>query len=1075
MRGRLAEDLPRSLARPLRYAYLMPMIRIRPIVLAASCALAGCQTAPVSTSSSAPAPAGRLELVVLSTTDVHGRVRGWDYYADSAESGRGLTREATLVDSVRAANPGRVLLVDAGDLLQGNPFAYIAMKQFSSAANPIIAAMNAMHYDAAAIGNHEYNYGVPYLERALSQARFPVLSANTYRLDGSHAFKSWTIVERAGVRVGIVGATTPGVMLWDSENIKGRLKFGDIVPAVRTAVSEVRAAGASIIVVSVHSGLNEPASYDTATTGLPSENVAERVAREIPGIDLVVYGHSHKEQKDLHIGSTLLVQPKNWATSVGVAHLTLMKSGKSWKVASSRGETIQAKGHSEAAAVLAASAATHTATVAYANQVIGFTRTAWRGDSARLKDTPLIDFILEVEKKAAGADLASTAAFTLDAALPAGNITVAKIAQLYPYDNTLRAVRITGRQLRDYLELSSRFYTGQLNGGSPATNSEIPGYNFDIVSGVEYTLDLTKPIGSRVTSLKFKGKPVAAGDSFTMALNNYRQTGGGGYSMLQGAPVVYDKQQEIRQLLVDEVRARKELRPADYFNQNWSLVYPGASSAGRVQSSLPKGTPRLRVIATNDLHGGLEPRPDASGILRGGAAFAASVIEKARAECAPSCETILLDAGDMFQGTPISNLSYGRPVVEYYNRMGYAAAALGNHEFDWGVDTLRARMRQANYGIFGANVKLADGRDVPWIRDDTIVVRGQTKIGIIGIATPETATSTLPANVKAFRFDDPASVIDAHAKSLRERGADVVIVITHEGGFCNTKDSSETCTGEVFDMAGKLTQKVDLIVSGHTHSLLNTQVNGIPIVQARSSAQAVDVVDIPLGSDGKPAGPAVADVRSVVTASLAPYPPADSIVSRASKSVAPIVNRRIGTTRAQLVREGSQYPLGNLIADAQRWAGKGDVAIVNNHGIRANLRAGEITYGTLFEIQPFANTLYRIRMTGAQLRQYLEKLVGMDELLVHVSGVTIGYNPDLPRGQRIGSLRLAAGRTLNESSYYNVVTNNFMATGGSNMGPPSGSRLTLLNITDLDALIGYLKTLRSPIVAPTENRIFIAQ
>jgi 2',3'-cyclic-nucleotide 2'-phosphodiesterase (5'-nucleotidase family) len=1041
----------------------------RPHLLALFIAVTACSSAPVvTTPNSGP---GGTELLILSTTDVHGRIRGWDYYADSAESARGLAREATIVDSIRAANPGRVLLVDAGDLLQGNPFAYIAMKQSSSGANPIIAAMNFMRYDAAAIGNHEYNYGVPYLERAVSQAHFPMLSANTYKLDGSHAFKSWTIVEREGTKIGIVGATTPGVMVWDAENIKGRLKFGDIIPAVRTAVSEVRAAGANIVIVLVHSGLNEPASYDTVTTGLPSENVAARLAREIPGIDLVIYGHSHKEQKDLHAGSTLLIQPKNWATSVGVAHLSLARSNGAWRVASSRGETIQAAHHPEEARVLAVTEATHKATLAYANNVIGFTRVAWRGDSARLKDTPLIDFILEVERKASGADLASTAAFTLDAALPAGNVTVAKIAQLYPYDNTLRAVRITGKQLREYLDFGSRFYTGHMQGGAPATNPEIPGYNFDIVSGVDYTLDLTKPIGSRVTSLTYKGKPVADTDSFTMALNNYRQSGGGGYSMLQGAPVVYDKQQEIRQLLIDEVQKRQELKAADYFTQNWNLIYPGGSSS----TPAPMTGARLRIIATNDFHGALEPRPDVNGVLRGGAAFVAAVVEKARAECTAPCESILLDAGDLFQGTPISNLAFGRPVIEYYNRMGYSASALGNHEFDWGTDTLRARMSDAKFAIMGANVKFKDGTDVPWIRDDTIVTRGNTKIGIVGISTPETATSTLPANVKAFRFDDPATVIDEHAKSLRARGADVIVVITHEGGFCNVKDGAESCTGEVFDVAPKLTEKIDAIISGHTHSLLNTHVNGIPIVQARSSGQAVDVVDIPLGTDGKPSGPAATDVRSVTTSSLTAFAPVDSIVSRASQRVAPIVNRRVSTIRVALNRDGSQYALGNLIADAQRWAGKGDVAIMNNRGIRANLRAGEVTYGTLFEIQPFANTLYRIRMTGAQLREYLEKLVGMDELQVHVSGIAIGYNPDVAKGQRITSLRLPAGRTLNDNAFYNVVTNNFMATGGSNMGPPAGSRLTPLNVVDLDALINYIKTLRSPITPPTENRIFIAQ
>src|SRR6478672_5140356 len=328
-----------------------------------------------------PRTAGPVDLVIVTTTDVHGRLRAWDYYANRAEAVRGLTRAATIVDSVRTANPGRVILLDAGDLLQGNPLAYVAARVSRDRTNPVIAAMNAMHYDAAAIGNHEYNYGVPYLDSAVRQAQFPFLSANTYRIDpaGIHAYKAWTIVERAGVKVGIVGATTPGVAVWAAENIRGRLRFGDIVPAVREAVDEVRRAGADIVLVTVHSGLNEPASYDTVTTGAPSENVAARIATEVPGIDLIVYGHSHKEVRGTTIGSTLLIQPKNWATSVNVAHLAVSRAGvisvaggtvtrtitNGYVVVEKRSNLVQSAGHDENAAVLAATDAVHRETVAY--------------------------------------------------------------------------------------------------------------------------------------------------------------------------------------------------------------------------------------------------------------------------------------------------------------------------------------------------------------------------------------------------------------------------------------------------------------------------------------------------------------------------------------------------------------------------------------------------------------------------------------------------------------------------------------------------------------------------------------
>ena len=252
------------------------------------------------------------DLVVAGTTDVHGRLRGWNYESNSPDPVRGLARAATIVDSLRREAPGRVILMDAGDLLQGNSLTYVAAKVASpEAPHPVIAAMNAMRYDAAAIGNHEFNYGVPFLERTIRQARFPFLAANAYRPDGAQAHTAWTMVERGGARIGIVGATTPGAMVWDRDNLKGRVVLRDIVPELAAAVADVRAAGATVVLVTMHSGLAGASSYDTVTTGVPSENVAARVAREVPGIDLILFGHSHQELPDTTINGVLLMQPRN--------------------------------------------------------------------------------------------------------------------------------------------------------------------------------------------------------------------------------------------------------------------------------------------------------------------------------------------------------------------------------------------------------------------------------------------------------------------------------------------------------------------------------------------------------------------------------------------------------------------------------------------------------------------------------------------------------------------------------------------------------------------------------------------
>ncbi|MEO7217152.1 MAG: 5'-nucleotidase C-terminal domain-containing protein [Gemmatimonadaceae bacterium] len=523
-------------------------------------------------------PGASIDLEIAATTDVHGHIRGWDYFENRPDSALGLARAATIVDSVRAANPGRVLLVDAGDLLQGTPLTYLASRHPASSRNPIIAAMNVMHYDAAVIGNHEFNYGVRYLNGAVSQAHFPMLAANVGRTGDAHPYRAFTIVHREGVAVGIVGATTPGSNLWDASNLsKAHMRVGDIVPAVWAGVAAARVGGADVIVVLLHSGLDEPSSYDTATTGVASENVAARVAREIPGINVVVYGHSHRENPGVVIGQTLLVQPKNWAASVAIATVraTCATTSKWAPSSPATAVLVQSAGHAENVAVVRAVQTAHAATLSYVNSAIGTTPDTWRSDSARMEPTGITGFILEVERRAANADIASTAAFDLRAHLGPGPITVAELAQLYPYENTLRAIRITGAQLRAYIEYSNRYYQTSAD-RQLIPDTAVAGYNFDVVSGVDYRVDVSRPVGDRVVSLRYHGKDVTPTETFTMALNNYRQSGGGGYSMLSGAPVVYDRQQDIRQLLIDEVTRLHEIRQSNYTLNNWSFVKPDA-------------------------------------------------------------------------------------------------------------------------------------------------------------------------------------------------------------------------------------------------------------------------------------------------------------------------------------------------------------------------------------------------------------------------------------------------------------------------------------------------------------------
>lgn len=1001
--------------------------------------------------------AQRVDIVIASTTDVHGRVRGWDYFADSAESSRSLSRAATVVDSVRDANPGRVILVDAGDFLQGTPFTFAAARIDTTVPSAVVAAMNAMHYDAVTIGNHEFNYGVPNLRRETATASFALLAANATGGRAPAAWRAWTMVERAGVKIGIVGATTPGSMMWDAANLRAAgVTIGAIEPAVARAVADARAAGADAIVVVTHAGIGGETASDTVfARSLGGENPMVKVARDVPGIDVVVFGHTHREVADTTINSVLFTQPRNWATSVSVAHLFFEKADGRWRLADKRASIVRTAGHAEQAAVLAATERGHASARKYASTVIGHSAIAWSSDSARAADTPIMDFMAETMRRVSGADLAAVSAFSVDVKIPAGPITVAKIAQLYPYENTLRAVRISGEALKAFLERSAMYF--RVNGGRVSADPAIAGYNFDCVTGVEYQIDLNRQLGDRIVGLRYHGKPVRENDTFTIALSNYRTEGSGGYAMVRGAPVVYDRNEDIRQLLIDEVTRRGTLNPADYFTRNWRVIPPAAAPAAAPAAKAAT----IRIISTNDFHGALEPRPDGSFGMRGGAAQVAAMVRRAESECSGSCASVFLDAGDEFQGTPASNLAFGRPVVDLFNALGLAASAIGNHDFDWGTDTLRARMKQAHYAMLAANVHFTNGADVPWIRADTIVDRGGVKVGIVGIATTLTPSTTKAENVVGLRFDDPVATVNAHAKSLRARGADLVIVVEHDGAFC---DRDTACRGGIIDLAQRLSEPVDAIVSGHTHSLVNTTVKGIPIVQAMSSGRAIGVIDLPV--DRAARANTHEYVRMVNTDSITADPAIESMLRGATQSVAALVARPIATLAEDMPRRGEQYALGNLIADAQRVETHSDVAVMNNGGIRSDLRAGPLSYGTLFELQPFGNLLVQVTVRGNDLRAYIESFVARGAPRVHVSGIVAHYNLSRPAGSRIVSVSVG-GAPLDDSREYTVAYTDFMATGGDGLGLASAAiKQVTTGIVDLDALIAYARAQPGGIVKP---------
>ena len=594
------------------------------------------------------AHAQTLKLRILETTDVHVNLINYDYYQDKPTDEYGLAKTATLIKAARAESRN-AMLFDNGDLLQGNPLGdYVArIKPLAPGAqHPAHKVMQALGYDAGNIGNHEFNYGLPFLRQVLASAGFPYVNANIYIDEGGaasnpsaplspsarNAFTPFVILERefvdeAGARhklgVGVIGFVPPQVMQWDRQNLLGRVVARDIPETARHFVPLMKAAGADIVVAIPHSG------FERGETVFFGENAVARLA-EVPGVNAILFGHSHGEfpgrffnthpKVDLAKGTingVPAVMPGRWGDHLGVVDLVLEKSGSSWKVADARAEIRPIYDRTARKALVDADpmvaqliAAEHQGTLAYVRAEVAQTTAPIHSFFAQVADDPSVQVVslaqLAYGKRAlqAGAHaalplLSASAPFKTGGRqgwgyytdIPAGPIAVRNVADLYIYPNTVKVVKLTGAQVREWLEMSAGAFNRIDPKGAPAQdliNSAFPSFNFDTIDGVNYRIDVTQPArydrsgkvvaeqARRIVDLQYEGKPIDDKAYFAVVTNNYRAAGGGNFPGLDGSATILDAPDENREALVQYLQTVKRLDPAA--DGNWRILgVPGVS------------------------------------------------------------------------------------------------------------------------------------------------------------------------------------------------------------------------------------------------------------------------------------------------------------------------------------------------------------------------------------------------------------------------------------------------------------------------------------------------------------------
>ncbi|OWY41112.1 2',3'-cyclic-nucleotide 2'-phosphodiesterase [Xenophilus sp. AP218F] len=573
--------------------------------------------------------AAPVQLRLLETSDVHMNLLGYDYYQDKATAEFGLERTAGLIKAARAEAPNS-LLIDNGDLLQGSPMGDLVAKikpLKAGETHPAYKVLNALKYDAGNIGNHEFNFGLPFLVQSLKGAAYPYVNANVLDAKtGKPFFTPYTLLKREvkdqdgkthALTVGVIGFVPPQIMQWDKGNLEGKLTVRDILETAREYVPKMRAAGADIVIAVPHSGFEKgelPRFAENSVSGLA----------EVPGIDAILFGHAHAEfpskafadypKVDLKAGTingVPAVMPGRWGDHLGVIDLTLDQVGGKWQVVGKQAtlrpiyDKKAKKALTEAdPQVKALLAHEHENTLGYVRAEVAATRRPIYSYFAQVADDPSVALVAEaqrwyMQRAVQGTEyeklpiLSAAAPFKAGGRqgwnyytdIPAGKLAIRNLADLYIYPNTIKAVKITGHDVKEWLEMSAGQFKRIDPKGDKAQdliNPEFRSYNFDSLYGVRYQIDVTRPArydidgklvaadSQRIVNLTYNGKPIDPKQAFIVVTNNYRATGGGNFPGITADKIVVDAPDENRAALASYLASKKVIDLGQ--SRNWRIL-----------------------------------------------------------------------------------------------------------------------------------------------------------------------------------------------------------------------------------------------------------------------------------------------------------------------------------------------------------------------------------------------------------------------------------------------------------------------------------------------------------------------
>ncbi|MBV7390996.1 5'-nucleotidase C-terminal domain-containing protein [Enterococcus sp. ALS3] len=562
------------------------------------------------------------KLTILGTSDVHGQLWDWSY-EDNKEVPVGLSQVSSTVNKIRKENANGVVLIDNGDMTQGTIMTDdIYNKDKFSEPNPMIKAMNYIGYDSMTLGNHEFNFGLSLIDKIQKEAEFPILAGNIYQKGTNTRFVNGTTIKeidfdgdnQIDLKVGILGLVTPHIPKWDGAKVES-LDFKPLKSEAEKSVKELEEQGADIVVASIHAGRQDT---DPAAA-------ADEVIKNVSGIDAYILGHDHSSYA-LKVagpnGEVPVAGPKDTGTEMIQIDLNVEKNQDDWQVSNSEAKIVDTTTEPADEKLKDATKEYHETTEAYISAVIGKAsgdflppQTIKGIPEAQLQPTAMISLINNVQREATGAQLAASALFKSDSALPAGDLTYSNVFDIYKYPNTLVSVNITGANLLKYMENQAAYYnTPEEDDLTISFNKDIRVYNYDIFSGIDYKIDISKGTGNRIINPTIAGKAIDPAANYSIAMNNYRYEGLLAAGIVTEAPLVSTDPETLRGLITEYIKNKKVISPETEIEKNWEVIGYNFDSDWRnaaielvnsgkitVQNSEDGRTPNVKAITKQDV------------------------------------------------------------------------------------------------------------------------------------------------------------------------------------------------------------------------------------------------------------------------------------------------------------------------------------------------------------------------------------------------------------------------------------------------------------------------------------------